>query len=109
MRRVCTTDALPEFCRCLRSLQTTSGADGREPWIGWDPWPSCTRSRHLTECRTLRSQPSSMTQGVPGEAIFRTAAAHGCPWVNGRDMHSGQIEAIMAFFHPDAQRAASAG
>mgnify|MGYP001806285216 CR=1 FL=1 len=41
-------------------------------------------------------------------AIIREAVAHGSPWVNGHDMHSGQIEAIMAFFHPDAQRAASA-
>lgn len=36
-------------------------------------------------------------------AIIREAIAHGCAWVNGRDMHSGQIEAIMGFFTSDFQ------
>ena len=35
-------------------------------------------------------------------ALIAQAIGHGCAWVNGRDMHSGQIEAIMGFFvqHP---------
>ena len=40
-------------------------------------------------------------------AIIKQAIAHGCPWVNGRDMHSGQIEAIMGFFTANAQRTTS--
>ena len=39
-------------------------------------------------------------------AMIRLAIEHGCAWVNGRDMHSGQIEAIMGFF---AQRPTPAG
>lgn len=31
-------------------------------------------------------------------ALIRQAIDQGCRWVNGRDMHGGQIEAIMAFF-----------
>jgi len=31
-------------------------------------------------------------------ALIRHAQHHGCSWVNGRDMHSGQVEAIMGFF-----------
>lgn len=33
-------------------------------------------------------------------ALIQHALRHGCSWVNGRDMHSGQIEAIMSFFAP---------
>jgi shikimate dehydrogenase len=33
-------------------------------------------------------------------ALIQHAQRHGCSWVNGRDMHSGQIEAIMGFFSP---------
>jgi shikimate dehydrogenase len=33
-------------------------------------------------------------------ALVQHALRHGCPWVNGHDMHSGQIEAIMGFFAP---------
>lgn len=39
--------------------------------------------------------------------IIRQAIAHGCPWVNGRDMHTGQIEAIMGFFTANGQRTTS--
>ena len=35
-------------------------------------------------------------------ALIRHAQQQGCNWVNGRDMHSGQIEAIMNFFAPGA-------
>ena len=35
-------------------------------------------------------------------AIIHQAIQHVCAWVNGRDMHSGQIEAIMGFFVPRA-------
>jgi shikimate dehydrogenase len=31
-------------------------------------------------------------------AIIRHAMACGCRWVDGRDMHGGQIDALMAFF-----------
>lgn len=31
-------------------------------------------------------------------ALIRQAIDQGCRWVNGRDMHGGQIDAIMAFF-----------
>lgn len=33
-------------------------------------------------------------------AIVQKAIDSGCRWANGRDMHSGQIEAIMGFFVP---------
>lgn len=33
-------------------------------------------------------------------ALIRHAEACGCPWVDGKDMHSGQVEAIMDFFAP---------
>ncbi len=33
-------------------------------------------------------------------ALIRHAASCGCPWVAGKDMHSGQIEGIMSFFAP---------
>lgn len=33
-------------------------------------------------------------------ALIQHALRHGCSWVDGRDMHSGQIEAIMTFFAP---------
>lgn len=33
-------------------------------------------------------------------AILRHAQACGCGWVNGRDMHAGQVEAIVSFFAP---------
>ncbi len=33
-------------------------------------------------------------------AIIRQAIEHNCAWVNGRDMHSGQIDAIMGFLAP---------
>ena len=39
-------------------------------------------------------------------AIIRKAIEHGCAWVNGRDMHSGQIDAIMGFFAPSPTPAA---
>lgn len=39
-------------------------------------------------------------------AIIGHARRHGCPWVDGRDMHSGQIEAIMSFFFPTGTGAA---
>ena len=38
-------------------------------------------------------------------AIIRKAIEHGCAWVNGRDMHSGQIDAIMRFFAPGTTQA----
>ena len=41
-------------------------------------------------------------------ALIRHALRHGCKWVNGRDMHSGQIGAIMNFFHPDSLPASAA-
>lgn len=31
-------------------------------------------------------------------AIIELAQRHGCAWVDGKDMHSGQVEAIMSFF-----------
>ncbi|MEO8133501.1 MAG: ThiF family adenylyltransferase [Betaproteobacteria bacterium] len=31
-------------------------------------------------------------------ALIRFARQHGCNWVNGRDMHGGQLDALMAFF-----------
>lgn len=34
-------------------------------------------------------------------AILRAAVAAGCRWVDGHDMHSGQIAAVMGFFAPD--------
>lgn len=37
-------------------------------------------------------------------AIIRKAIEHGCTWSNGRDMHSGQIAAIMGFFAPGASQ-----
>lgn len=33
-------------------------------------------------------------------ALIQHAVRHGCSWVNGHDMHSGQIEALMSFFAP---------
>lgn len=33
-------------------------------------------------------------------AIIRKAMEHGCTWVNGHDMHTGQIDAIMKFLAP---------
>ena len=33
-------------------------------------------------------------------AIIREAIERGCTWANGRDMHSGQIDAIMGFLAP---------
>lgn len=38
--------------------------------------------------------------------IIAQAQRQGCSWVSGRDMHSGQIEAIMGFF---GARPAAAG
>lgn len=35
-------------------------------------------------------------------ALIQHALRHGCRFVNGHDMHSGQIEAIMSFFSPIA-------
>lgn len=34
--------------------------------------------------------------------LIRLAQRHGCPHVTGRDMHGGQIDALMAFFAPGA-------
>jgi tRNA-splicing ligase RtcB len=31
-------------------------------------------------------------------ALIRHAERYGCKWVNGRDMHSGQVDALTAFF-----------
>jgi len=31
-------------------------------------------------------------------ALIRTAMKHGCHWVDGRDMHAGQVDALLAFF-----------
>jgi shikimate dehydrogenase len=31
-------------------------------------------------------------------AFIQAALDHGCQWADGRDMHSGQIDAIMNFF-----------
>jgi len=31
-------------------------------------------------------------------ALIRHAVRCGCPWVDGRDMHGGQVEALIAFF-----------
>ena len=31
-------------------------------------------------------------------AVIRHAMRCGCPWVDGRDMHGGQVEALIAFF-----------
>jgi shikimate dehydrogenase len=36
--------------------------------------------------------------------ILERAMDAGCRWTNGRDMHSGQIEAIMGFFHSQGAR-----
>ena len=40
-------------------------------------------------------------------AMIRHAIACGCRWVDGKDVHSGQIEAIMSFFDPGERSAAS--
>ena len=32
--------------------------------------------------------------------LIRLAIRHNCPYVNGRDMHMGQSDALMSFFHP---------
>lgn len=37
--------------------------------------------------------------------IVRRAIEAGCAWTDGRDMHSGQIEAIMGFFAPQLRAA----
>jgi shikimate dehydrogenase len=37
-------------------------------------------------------------------ALIQYALRHGCSCVTGRDMHSGQIEAIMNFFAPESPR-----
>lgn len=42
-------------------------------------------------------------------ALIRHAMAHGCPWVDGKDMHSGQVEAIIDFFSPGIAFAGAAG
>jgi shikimate dehydrogenase len=39
-------------------------------------------------------------------ALIRHAVACGCPWVEGKDMHAGQIDAILNFF---AARGTAAG
>lgn len=31
-------------------------------------------------------------------ALIRHAMQSGCPWVDGRDMHAGQVDALLAFF-----------
>lgn len=31
-------------------------------------------------------------------ALIRLAMRHGCPWADGRDMHSGQVDSLVAFF-----------
>lgn len=33
-------------------------------------------------------------------ALIRHALRCGCPWVDGRDMHGGQVDALIAFFAP---------
>jgi shikimate dehydrogenase len=34
-------------------------------------------------------------------ALIRHAVRYGCRYVTGRDMHAGQVDAIMRFFVPD--------
>ena len=41
-------------------------------------------------------------------ALIQHALRHGCRYVNGRDMHSGQIEALMNFFAPETRSASVA-
>ena len=31
-------------------------------------------------------------------ALIRHAMERGCPWIDGRDMHAGQVDALLAFF-----------
>lgn len=38
-------------------------------------------------------------------ALIQHALRHGCRYVNGHDMHSGQIEALMNFFAPETRSA----
>jgi shikimate dehydrogenase len=38
--------------------------------------------------------------------LIRHAAACGCAWVDGKDMHAGQLDAIIDFFAPRAASAA---
>jgi shikimate dehydrogenase len=33
-------------------------------------------------------------------ALIRHAQRYGCTWANGRDMHSGQVDALLNFFAP---------
>ena len=40
-------------------------------------------------------------------ALIRHATRHGCKWVDGRDMHAGQADAIMTFFAPASAPAAA--
>lgn len=42
-------------------------------------------------------------------ALIQHAIRHGCRWVNGHDMHSGQIEAIMSFFAPRSPQVSGVG
>lgn len=41
-------------------------------------------------------------------AVIRHAMRCGCPWVDGRDMHGGQVEALIAFFGLASQTEARA-
>lgn len=40
-------------------------------------------------------------------ALIRHAGRHGCRWVDGRDMHAGQVDAIVNFFASPMRSAAS--
>lgn len=42
-------------------------------------------------------------------ALIRHAIDHGCSWVSGRDMHGGQIDAIMTFLAPRSSGGGTSG
>ena len=42
-------------------------------------------------------------------ALVRHAIERGCAWVNGRDMHGGQVDALLGFFLPGLQTPGAAG
>ena len=37
----------------------------------------------------------------PPTALIRLAEKKGCAWVDGRDMHAGQAQALMGFLAPE--------
>jgi shikimate dehydrogenase len=86
-------------------------------------FPECsfeTRNRDTTFDMVVNASPVGMSpqDGLPGEvgalraativgdvvitdhptALIRHGEAHGCICITGRDMHSGQLDALMAFF-----------